>query len=72
MFYDKDDILTHKPAVRIADQRNLYKETKLKLFRDRPKKSDDGPSSMERRFRMMIEQEKTMASRNSANSRQSK
>lgn len=67
---DKDDILNNKPAVRIANQRNLYKETKLKLYRDRPKKSDDGPSSVEKRFRMMIEQEKTMASRSSRSSRQ--
>ncbi|XP_052261939.1 uncharacterized protein LOC127865911 isoform X4 [Dreissena polymorpha] len=68
-FVEEDDFLTHKPAVRIVDQRNLYKETQLKLYRDRPKKSEEGPSSMEKKFRMMLEQEKSMASRSTRSSR---
>ncbi|XP_053391343.1 uncharacterized protein LOC123563746 isoform X3 [Mercenaria mercenaria] len=69
-FCEADDILTHKPAIRIVDQRNLYKETKLKLYRDRPKRNEDGPSTTEKKFRMMLEQEKSLASRSSRSSRQ--
>ena len=69
-FFDEEDFLAHKPAVRIVDQRNLYNETKLKLYRDRPKNKDVGPSSMEKKFRMMLEQEKSMTSKSSRSSRQ--
>jgi len=69
-FVEEDDFLSHKPAIRIADQRNLYKETKLKLYRERPKREDKDTSSMEKKFRMMLEQEKSMGSRSSRSSRQ--
>lgn len=69
-FCEADDILSHKPAIRIVDQRNLYKETKLKLYRDRPKRSEDGPSTTEKKFRMMLEREKSLASKSSRSSRQ--
>ncbi|XP_052764355.1 uncharacterized protein LOC128206119 isoform X3 [Mya arenaria] len=69
-FVDADDFLTHKPAVRIVDQRQLYKETKLRLYRDKPKKEEEGPSTMEKKFRMMLEQEKSMTSRSGRSSQQ--
>ncbi|KAL4239547.1 HEAT repeat containing 9 [Mactra antiquata] len=70
LFCEESDGVVNKPAIRIVDQRNLHKETKLKLYRDKPKRSEDGPSTTEKKFRMMLEQEKSMASRSSRSSRQ--
>ncbi|KAK6187102.1 hypothetical protein SNE40_005199 [Patella caerulea] len=50
------------PANRIVDQRNLMEETKLVLYREKPKPKKEGPSTTERRFRRMLERDRTLSS----------
>ncbi|XP_070186621.1 uncharacterized protein [Littorina saxatilis] len=54
------------PAERLVDQRNLMEETKLVLYRQKPKPNTPGPSSMERRFRKMIERDTSQSQKSSA------
>ncbi|KAL8600891.1 hypothetical protein ACOMHN_045029 [Nucella lapillus] len=54
------------PAVRIVDQRNLMEETKLILYHQKPKPETPGTSSMERRFRKMIERDTSQSQKTSA------
>ncbi|KAK6187104.1 hypothetical protein SNE40_005199 [Patella caerulea] len=59
------------PANRIVDQRNLMEETKLVLYREKPKPKKEGPSTTERRFRRMLERDRTLSSVSSKKLRQS-
>ncbi|ESO98616.1 hypothetical protein LOTGIDRAFT_174088 [Lottia gigantea] len=54
-----------RPASRIVDQRNLIDETKLVLYREKPKPKREGPSTTERRFRRMLERDRTLSSTSS-------
>ena len=48
-----------KPAIRIANQRNLAQETKLSLYKERTRLGFKGPSSTEKKFRLMLEMERS-------------
>ncbi|KAJ8319004.1 hypothetical protein KUTeg_004095 [Tegillarca granosa] len=59
------DPSVRKPALRIADQRNLANETKLSLYKEKNKGRQNGPSTTERNFRrMFIEKEASVGSVN--------
>ncbi|XP_060063442.1 nestin-like [Ylistrum balloti] len=60
--FANSDPTVRNPAIRIVNQRNLAKETKLTLFRERTRASQKGPNSTERKFRLMLEQEKSVVS----------
>lgn len=60
--FANSDPTVRNPAIRIVNQRNLAKETKLTLYRERTRASQKGPNSTERKFRLMLEQEKSVVS----------
>ncbi|KAK3610757.1 hypothetical protein CHS0354_028156 [Potamilus streckersoni] len=53
------DVKERKPAHRIVDQHNLQNETKLTLFKETARPTEDGPNSNEWKFRMMLERERS-------------
>ncbi|KAL3877329.1 hypothetical protein ACJMK2_035059 [Sinanodonta woodiana] len=53
------EVKERKPAHRIVDQHNLQNETKLTLFKETARPAEDGPSSNEWKFRMMLERERS-------------
>ncbi|XP_067672205.1 uncharacterized protein [Haliotis asinina] len=64
--YVDPDACQKEPAQRLVDQRNLMEETKLVLYREKPKPKPIGPSVHERRFQRMLDRDKTASSKPSA------
>ncbi|XP_048248780.1 uncharacterized protein LOC124122889 isoform X3 [Haliotis rufescens] len=64
--YVDPDTCQKEPAQRLVDQHNLMEETKLVLYHEKPKPKPSGPSIHERRFRRMLERDKTASSKTSA------
>ncbi|XP_071107596.1 uncharacterized protein [Haliotis cracherodii] len=64
--YVDPDTCQKEPAQRLVDQHNLMEETKLVLYHEKPKPKPSGPSIHERRFRRMLERDKTASTKTSA------
>ncbi|XP_076072539.1 uncharacterized protein LOC143044417 isoform X2 [Mytilus galloprovincialis] len=60
-FTDPDPV-KRKPAVRVCDQGKLAQETRLTLYKEKVKGRRKGPSTTEKKFRLMLQQEQSIVS----------
>ncbi|XP_063443998.1 uncharacterized protein LOC134724732 isoform X2 [Mytilus trossulus] len=60
-FTDPDPV-RRKPAVRVCDQGKLAQETRLTLYKEKVKGRRKGPSTTEKKFRLMLQQEQSTVS----------
>ncbi|CAC5356468.1 unnamed protein product [Mytilus coruscus] len=60
-FTDPDPV-KRKPAIRVCDQGKLAQETRLTLYKEKVKGRRKGPSTTEKKFRLMLQQEQSVVS----------